>query len=139
MRKTKILVILSTILLGLIMQTAAAYNLRFLNYSPVRYFSEQDWKLANTAVRKALNETKDGETLSWENPETKCSGTVTPITTETRNQVTCRELKIENYAKGLSGSANYRFCREPDGKWAVQQGTAATPAGTNDPVGQTPE
>ena len=136
MLNTKIQRILTLILLGSFLQTAVAFNLRFLNYSPVRYFSEQDWKLASAAVRKALNETKDGETVSWDNPKTKYFGTIRPIMTESHDGATCRKLEIENNAKGMTGSGIYRFCQQPDGKWAVQQGVPATSADPQTSTGQ---
>jgi surface antigen len=126
MRQVKLSRYLTAILLGLLMQTAAAFDLRFLNYSPVRYFSKQDWELASAAVRKALNEAKDGETVGWDNPQTKCSGSITPIATDSEDGAACRRIKIENNAKGMSGSTTYRFCQSPDGTWAVQQGASAT-------------
>jgi len=115
--------LLTLLLLASMVQMAAGFDLRFLNNSPVRYFREADWKMASDAVRKALNETKDGETVSWENPQSKFSGTVSPLTTETQNDTTCRKIRIENNAKGMSGGGTYRFCQKPDGKWAAQQGT----------------
>jgi len=130
MIKAKMFVTLPAVLLGLFLQSAGAYNLGFLNNSPVRYFTDQDWELSTAAIRKALNETKDGDTVSWENPKTKYSGTVTPTQTETRDAVTCRRLQIVNNAKGRTGSSRYRFCQKPDGTWAVEQAGSATSDGT---------
>jgi surface antigen len=127
MHKAKPIIIFSAILMVFFHQTVSSYNLGFLRHSPARHFSEQDWEMANAAIGKALHEKKDGETVSWENPQTKSSGTVTPIMTETEADMTCRQLKIENRARGMSGNVIYRFCREPDGKWAVQSGASAKP------------
>jgi surface antigen len=85
MRKSKTYLITTAILLVFFVQMAGAYNLRFLNFSPVRHFTEQDWQLATAAVRQALNETQDGETVSWDNPQSKSFGTITPVMTESQN------------------------------------------------------
>jgi hypothetical protein len=126
----KISLIVSLFLLSLYLHTAGAYNLRFLKHSPVRHFTEQDWEMANAATRQALRESKDGETVAWENPESQSSGTITPLETKSQNGATCRILKIENRAKGLSASSTYPFCQKPDGSWALQAGDTTRPDDT---------
>jgi surface antigen len=101
----------------LITQPLYAENLRWLNYSPVKFFTDKDWELAKSAARQALNEAKDGEKVPWSNPETKTHGALTPTSSTTKNGAKCRTLKIENHANNLSGSALYLFCQQNDGKW----------------------
>jgi surface antigen len=103
---------------------AVATDLRWLNHSPVRFFSAADWDLAREAARRALNKAQDGETVAWTNPDSSHHGSVTPLSTTARDGATCRELKIANHAKRLHGSSVYLFCRQPDGRWAAVQGNA---------------
>ena len=115
-------------LLLLSTQSASAYNLRWLNYSPVRFFTDQDWELATQAGRQALNETADGGTVPWENKSTGASGTLSPLSTSSREGAKCRTMRISNSANGLTGSAVYEFCQRPDGTWGVVEGGGDQPA-----------
>ena len=124
--------------LGLFAELAAAYNLNFLKHSPARHFSKDDWTLAKEAVDKALNETKDGVTVSWNNPQSNNSGSVTPIQTTSNAGLTCRKLQIENVAKQVSGGATYEFCQQADGTWALKQAVSKT-AGDTDKSTPQPE
>ena len=114
-------------LLCLCTLSASAYNLRWLNYSPVRFFTDQDWELATEAGRKALNEAADGETVSWENTATGASGTLSPLSTSSGEAGKCRRLRISNNANGVSSGAVYEFCQRPDGTWGAVEGGARQP------------
>lgn len=122
MNRRTVRALATAMLIGLVAQPLLASNLRWLNYSPVRFFTDQDWEIATAAGRKALNETKDGETVSWENPKSGHFGSLTPLGTATRNGATCRQLRIVNNAKGMMGSSIYEFCQKPDGKWGAVEG-----------------
>jgi surface antigen len=102
---------------ALLLQPIHAADLRWLQYSPSRFFTEKDWELAKSAARQALNEAKDRETVTWANPDTKSHGSLTPTSTNHKNGTKCRSLKIENHAKNISSGAVYRFCQQKDGKW----------------------
>lgn len=97
-----------------------AVNLRWLDYSPVRFFNDRDWELARGAADDALDNGKDGATVSWENPETGHRGSLTPLDTRQRNGRTCRNLVIENHARGLSGRSEFLFCQQPGGDWKME-------------------
>lgn len=116
------------LLLGLAAQPLLGSNLRWLNDSAVRFFTERDWEIVTEAGRKALNEGKDGETVSWENPETGHSGSLTPLKTVTTNGATCRQLKVVNSARGTMADSIYEFCQEPDGRWGTVGGGMVAPA-----------
>jgi len=100
-------------------QPTLASNMRWLEYSPVRFFTDQDWKLARAATRTALNDTSDGETVTWKNPDNGNHGSVTPVSTQSREGTTCRQLLIKNHARNLDGQGQFDFCQKPDGKWAA--------------------
>lgn len=102
-------------------QFTYAANLRFLEYSPARYFSDKDWEIGKNKAREALDKGENGVTISWENPDSKNSGKYTPTDTATVDGKTCRSLRIEHRAyNGLQGNVVYQFCKKPDGKWGAQ-------------------
>ena len=95
-------------------QFAYAANLRFLEYSPARYFTDKDWEMGKEKAREALDKGEDGVTVSWENPDSKNSGKYTPSDTTTVDGKTCRSLRIEHRAyNGLQGNVVYQFCKKP--------------------------
>jgi surface antigen len=100
----------------------ASTELRWLNYSPVRFFTDKDWDLAKNAAREALNNTKDGQTVEWQNPASDNRGSLTPVSTTIKDGRTCRDLAIKNYANKLEGGGTYEFCQKPDGKWGATGG-----------------
>lgn len=69
----------------------------------------------------SLEHTKSNETTRWDNPDSKHSGTMTPIRTyqETAGQY-CREYRqtvtVGNQEQEAYGTA----CRQPDGSWLIQ-------------------
>jgi surface antigen len=109
---------------GLIFAEAAlaSANLRWLNYSPVRYFTDQDWALARSAAKNALDSAKDGETVEWNNPDSGAHGSLTPVSSTQRNGKTCRDLEIRNHANRLDGGGTFEFCEQGDGSWAATHG-----------------
>lgn len=130
MNRRTVRTLATAMMLGLVAQPLLASNLRWLNYSPVRFFTDHDWAIATAAGRQALNETKDGETVSWENPKSGNFGSLTPLGTATKNGETCRQLRIVNNAKGMMGSSVYEFCQKQDGKWGAVEGGPVAARGT---------
>ena len=85
-------------------QYAKSANLRFLDYSPARYFTDKDWEMGKVKAREALDNGEDGVTVSWDNPDSKNSGQYTPMDTTTVDGKACRSLRIEHGAyNGLQG------------------------------------
>ena len=115
------------LLLSVLAGTATASNLRWLDNSPARHFTDDDWELASDAARRALNEAADGETVSWENPRTGASGTLSPLSTLSRDGATCRRLQTSSSARGTTGGSVFEFCQRPDGTWGAVQGDATAP------------
>lgn len=99
---------------------ANAQNVRWLDYSPIRYFNDQDWEMARSAAKQALEAAEQGTPVSWSNPATGNSGSSTALESLDREGRPCGRLKIENMARGLSGQGTYLFCRQPDGEWKVE-------------------
>lgn len=111
---------LSILLIGGSYFSAQAINLQFMDNSPVRFFSEKDWEMATAASDQALADPADGNKVSWENPDTGNSGSSTAAQTQERDGKTCRELSIENQARGLTNDSAFLFCKQPDGEWKME-------------------
>ncbi len=115
------------IVAGFMTTGAEAFNLRWLNYSPVRYYNEEDWSLYNSAVQNALNNQPDGKTLEWKNPKTGAAGKVTPVKTYETSKRTCRKVRIYNSIRGLSGESVFFFCRSRENEeWLLAEPKAKT-------------
>ncbi len=111
------------LLLGTLVPAAqAALNLKWLEFSPAKHFTEADWDLLRGAARTALNEKANGEGVKWRNPETGHYGSLTPISRTQVDGRTCRDLIIRNFAEGLQGGGTYRLCRTRDGEWKLLGG-----------------
>lgn len=108
------------VLLCLLQVPAQAVNLRWLEHAPVRFFSDADWALATAAVDDALANPADGTPVQWSNTDTGHRGSATALGTLERNGRTCRELALENEARGMSGRSVFLYCRQPDGEWKIE-------------------
>lgn len=115
--------ILAILSVGLLMcvitlpAAASGLNMRWLQYSPTSYFTDEDWRLAREAAKEALNETPIGTTVSWENKVSGASGSSTPVKAVENDGMPCRYLKIMNSANETSGESVQYFCQQKDGKW----------------------
>lgn len=104
----------------LLVPSAHAFNLRWLDNTPAGEFTDQDWKLLEQTVTQALTQSKQGARLTWENPETGHSGSVSNIGPVDRDGRTCIRLGIYNKTEKLSGSSVASFCPQADGGWKME-------------------
>lgn len=118
---------------------AGAVNLRWLEYSPVRYFSDRDWELARGAADEALRNRADGEPVQWHNPDTGHSGRSVPLRSMERGSKPCRELAVENEARGMSGRSVFLFCLQPNDEWQMEASGAERTPPKPDPGGEKPQ
>ncbi len=95
-----------------------AVNMQYLKYSPVASFTAEDFEMLQETGHAALNNNKDNETSKWSNPESKNSGSITPLNTSTIDGMHCRRVKIMNQAKSRAGDAHFTFCKV-DGNWKL--------------------
>ena len=82
------------------------------------YMDRMDKKQMN----QTLETTPDGNTQSWENPETDNRYQVTPEKTykdEEKDQY-CREFQMEAQIGGETEETYGTACRQPDGAWKIQ-------------------
>jgi len=98
---------------------ATALNLSWLRNTAAINFTEEDWRFAKETAEKALNEAKDGTTLSWENQDTNASGSSTPLKSGKKDGMRCRYLKLVSRARGIDGEMVFLFCKHEDGIWKI--------------------
>ena len=97
------------------MHSAYAFNLSFLDYSPVYYYTQDDWKMVEAAILKALN---NNVKVNWKNPKTNANGYIVPLKTFTQNGTICRQIKTYSQAHGYTGQSTYVFCKMR-GDWKI--------------------
>jgi surface antigen len=110
-------------LAALLALAAQAASLGWMKGETARYFTDRDWELVGQALQATLDGAPDGETREWSNEKSGAHGSMTPLSTETRDDVTCRRLRLESVAKGSSSSHSYLFCRRGDGPWGIGEPT----------------
>jgi surface antigen len=91
----------------------------FLRDTPAEFFTDDDWKVFKEALNGALNNAKDGETRSWENPATGASGEFTILRTVVKKNVDCREVRMTNRAGNRTRTTGQVFCVGDDGIWKL--------------------
>jgi surface antigen len=106
-------------LAALLTLAVQAASLGWMKGETARYFTDRDWELVGQTLRAALDDAPDGETREWSNEKSGARGSMTPLSTETRDDVTCRRLRVESVARGSSSSHSYLFCRRGDGPWGI--------------------
>ncbi|OGT37604.1 MAG: hypothetical protein A3F12_01335 [Gammaproteobacteria bacterium RIFCSPHIGHO2_12_FULL_38_14] len=88
-----------------------AFNLSFLNNSPIAYFTQEDFRIMETSALKTLNSGKDNQKITWKNPKTKSWGYAIASNTTIQDGRTCRNLTIYNNANGITDKSDYNFCK----------------------------
>lgn len=114
----RILVALALLSCSLISLSAIGGNYSFLQDSPVRYFSDQDWQLYKAAAEEALDHRSNGTKVTWKNPHSGSWGYFQPISTIMKNGVKCRKLNIFDYANHRRAMSTFEACKYKDG-WKV--------------------
>ncbi len=97
-----------------------AVNETFLKEAPyAAYFTDEDRRIVNATLDKALDEGRDGETRRWENPATGASGEITVLARLAPPDANCRAAMVTNRARGRVGKGSYVFCKSGDGAWML--------------------
>ena len=79
-----------------------------------------DKAYAQRTAQDALEYNKVNQTASWNNPDSKASGTVTPTRTyQTADGTNCREYETTVVIDGKTEKATGTACRQPDGTWRI--------------------
>jgi surface antigen len=104
---------------------AQAANLGFLHDTPMAYMHKRDIDSVKKAVFNALNEQKDGASVTWVNEGTgnsvKIDATITLAGTSNDGGRTCRDLGVVLNAKGQSMHLHPQFCKQGSGAWQLQK------------------
>jgi len=100
---------------------AGAASLGWMKGDTASFFTDRDWQLVAETLAATLDTAADGEGLDWVNDKSGARGRMTVLGSESRDDVTCRRLRVESTAKGSSSSHQYRFCRRAGGDWALGQ------------------
>lgn len=80
-----------------------------------------DMAYYNTVSQDTLENVKTGNEVAWRNPDTRTSGTITPVRTytEVASQRYCREYQQTINIGGKSETGFGAACRQPDGTWKI--------------------
>jgi len=77
---------------------------------------EQAWR----AQQASMENSRTGETMAWENPDSGNSGTYTPQRTyQNAEGQYCREFQQTITVGGETETAHGTACRQPDGTWKI--------------------
>ncbi|WP_153074899.1 RT0821/Lpp0805 family surface protein [Paraburkholderia bonniea] len=122
--RTPLYLMLGSVLLAS-MCGAQAANLGFLNDTPISYMKPRDVASVKVAVFEALDKQQDGKGSNWVNEGTgnsvRIEAVITPKSTATDGDRTCRTVTVELEAKGQLMRLNPQFCRHGSGKWQLQK------------------
>ena len=114
------LMLLSTIVVSALASYAAeAANLSFMGDAPVAYMTDEDIRLFQEAADKALDDTVDGDSVTWSNPKTDAGGEITLLRTDDSHAMLCRIVRVQNRAGGRENRGVYRACKDTDGAWRL--------------------
>jgi surface antigen len=103
--------------LSLVAQGGFAQNIMFLRKGPVAYLNDADKELLRNTLGEALNDGNEGDSFSWENPDSGNSGRFTVLDTHEDFDTTCRNVRTHTEAAGRTGGGIFRLCLADDGTW----------------------
>jgi hypothetical protein len=90
---------------------AHAFNMSFLNDSPVTRLTAEELKQYTAFTLKALDEARDGTTVEWTAPKSQFNSKITLERTFADANLTCRDARIETYARDRNSRGTYTFCK----------------------------
>jgi surface antigen len=68
---------------------------------------------------QTLEHAKDGQTVSWRNPDNGVDYKMTPIETYRKDELKCRRYVAVATSDSERQALNREACRQPDGQWSV--------------------
>ncbi len=90
--------------------------------APITHMNRDDIELFSDALGKTLADSEDGKVSEWENPATRANGSVKAVRTFKDGDAHCRDVFLENFAKGRRERGTYPFCQGGDGEWRFSPG-----------------
>lgn len=86
--------------------------------TPASSFTNKDWQRFDEELDYSLNNVSNGSPVSWVAATSGVSGVFVPLSTETKNQKTCRNITISLIDRqGRTSDGSYRFCQQADHSW----------------------
>jgi hypothetical protein len=85
--------------------------------TPITRFEKSDIDLMKKTLSRALESGEDGVAVSWQNPATPASGTVTPAK-DPQGRPGCRMAHVENRHRSLRNAGDFIFCKNK-GEWRL--------------------
>jgi surface antigen len=83
---------------------------------------DEDWRRAQGAMSIALDPQGNGETVTWDNPQTKAKGAFTPVAfAYPANDSICRAFLARIEAVSQSETLQGTACRAKNGDWAITE------------------
>ena len=101
----------------LLVMPAAAQNIGFMSKGPIAYLNDSEKKLLKETLKQALNDGDDGETITWNHPDTGSNGIIELLDTHVDFGTTCRTINTQTSAQGREGGGRYRLCKADDDTW----------------------
>jgi len=96
---------------------ALAQNwLGLMRNTPAERFNDEDMRLFNDSLDKALGDTPVGQSVLWANPKSENRGEIKVAKAFTWQDHACRELRITNQSGDRKGDSVLNLCRVED-KW----------------------
>ena len=92
----------------------------FLGKSIGDSLDRADLAYADRTSQQALETARTGQPMSWSNPDSGNSGTITPTNTYQNAGQPCREYTQTINIGGRQEQAHGRACRGADGTWRIQ-------------------
>lgn len=117
--KRAVAVRLCALIIAALACTSASAQYLFLNRSMLEVLTKQDITMLQSALEQALSSEPDGTVVTWANPGTGASGTVTPLSTTKSAGRTCRRVETFTQARNRRESGQWEFCKL-GAKWALK-------------------
>lgn len=114
-RKIKNLVVILSLMA--LTATASALGLRLEEFTPIKYFTKEDWSQAKQVAKTALEQGKLDETFNWHNESSGHSGSYTVLRRVEIDGRSCGDLLIKHKAGPANARGDYRFCQMLNGEW----------------------
>ena len=117
-----------------------ASNMRFLEFSPSAFFTEEDWDMVRGAAADLLDNHPDGKSVAWKNEANGHNGKLTVLSTYSEfgttdlhivdlephagqcdhaDDNTDRRLKVFSDAVEVSATRVVNMCKNKKGEWKI--------------------
>ena len=107
----------SLMITALLTLPATAQNIGFLSKGPIAYLNDEEKAMLSEALNQALENGKDGEVVTWENPGSGNNGRIELLDTHEDYGTICRTIRTQTSADGREGGGIYRLCLADDHSW----------------------